>query len=61
MSTFFFRASVGSTEAAKDVVARFGLIDRSCVGSIDFCGSDRSAQKDCQLEVTGAGTGAPEV
>jgi hypothetical protein len=32
------RASVGSTEAAKDVVARFGGIDRSHLESIDFGG-----------------------
>ena len=30
------RASVGSTEAAKDVVARFGRIDRSNLGSTGF-------------------------
>jgi hypothetical protein len=30
------RASVGSTEAAKDVVARVGRIDRSTLGSMDF-------------------------
>jgi hypothetical protein len=30
------RASVGSTEAAKDVAARFGRIDRSDLGTIDL-------------------------
>jgi hypothetical protein len=43
------RASVGSTEAAEDVVARFGRIDRSNIGSIGFGVVGPKRERGCRF------------
>ena len=53
------RASVGSTEAAKDVVARVGRIDRSIERSPGVRRSDRAKHRRASLRASCRRTGAP--